>query len=159
PGETPPAADEKDAANSDSAQNATQCLRSLTASLPERRPGPPPDQKAQGPVKVPAEQTGEGVLFPALVIGLGSLGLNVLRRLHAEMEEERLPGQPGGVAGFLGAAAADDLPHLRFLIIDTDPEVLRQIGGAAGRGPGLTAANLVLTPLNRPSYYLKPREG
>src|SRR5262249_55872567 len=136
----------------------TQCLRSLTASLPERRLGPPPDQKAQGPVKVPAEQTGEGVLFPALVIGLGSLGLNVLRRLHTQMQEQRSPGQLGGGAGFLGAAA-DDLQHLRFLIIDTDPEVLRQIGGPAGRGPGLTAANLVLTPLNRPSYYLKPREG
>jgi hypothetical protein len=88
--------------------------------------------------------TGEGVLFPALVIGLGQVGLNVLQSLRG-----RLYDRFGSLARF---------PTTRLLEIDTDPEVVR----AATRGsPGtaLSATEVMLAELNRPSHYLKHREG
>ena len=49
-------------------------------------------------------------------------------------------------------------PHLRLLLLDTDPEVVR--AATTGRpGAALSASDVLLAPLNRPSYYLKPRDG
>jgi hypothetical protein len=84
------------------------------------------------------------VLFPALVIGLGQLGLTVLQRLREHLS--RRVGPPA------------DLPHLRLLLVDTDPEVMR--GATRGQpGASLSAGEILLAPLNRPSHYLKPRDG
>src|SRR5262249_32577141 len=93
--------------------------------------------------KAPPEVNGDGVLFPAVIVGLGQLGMTVLQRVR-----ESLTCQFGAMSA---------LPHVRTLLLDTDPEVMR----AATRGPGgnLTAGDVVLAPLNRPSYYLRPREG
>ncbi len=142
----------------DSARSVTESPGEPTASYrvrlgPDSHPGtthhyPPPGTPAP-PTPAPAERQpppevhGDGVLLPALVVGLGQLGLTVLQRLR-----EHLAAQ-------FGAPAA--LPQLRTLLLDTDPEVLR----AAGRGPGggLTGGDVVLAPLNRPSYYLRPRDG
>ncbi len=55
-------------------------------------------------------------------------------------------------------APVDQLGHLRFSLIDTDPEVMR----TATRGhatASLAASDVILAQLNRPGYYLKPRDG
>ena len=84
--------------------------------------------------------TGDGVLFPALVIGLGGLGLQVLQQLRANLHDRCGP--------------ADFLPQLRLLYIDTDPEV----GPQATEGPAnavLEEREVLIARLNRPSHYLK----
>ena len=86
------------------------------------------------------EVTGDGVLFPALVIGLGGLGLQVLQQLRANLHDRCGP--------------PDFLPHLRMLYIDTDPEIAPQ----AVEGPAdtvLEEREVLIARLNRPSHYLK----
>jgi hypothetical protein len=101
-----------------------------------------------------SEITGPGTLFPALVIGLGQLGMTVLQRLR-----EHLTTQVGPPA---------QLPNLRLLLLDTDPDVVRAairgLSGGAPVGPlgtrtCLGPEEVLLAPLNRPSYYLKQRDG
>src|SRR5262249_48648695 len=114
----------------DSSQSVTQPLRALEISAP------PTVRKA------PSEVVGDGCLFPALVVGVGQAGLSVLQRLRE------------GLVDRFGSPA--QLPQLRTVLLDTDPEVMR----SATRGkPGvaLSAAEVLLAPLNRPSHYLKPR--
>jgi serine/threonine protein kinase len=91
-----------------------------------------------------ADVGGDGVLFPALVIGLGNVGRNVLQRV-ATLLRERF-------------GALETLPHLRLLYLDTDPEAVR----LAVNGPNETCLrrrDVFIAPLHRPSYYLKHREG
>lgn len=83
---------------------------------------------------------GDGMLFPALIVGLGNLGLGVLKRLREKLVER--------------FDTLDDLPTVRLLYIDTDPDGFH----AATDGPpkeALTASEVILAKLNRPSYYLK----
>ena len=99
---------------------------------------------ASGPRTHPPtpERTGDGVLFPALIVGVGQLGLAVLRSLR-HLVAERF-GQP-------------TLPHLRWLFLDTDAAA----GNAAVTGSSATALapeDVLLTPLRRPTHYLT-REG
>jgi serine/threonine protein kinase len=94
--------------------------------------------------QAPSEIKGDGCLFPALVVGVGQLGLSVVQRLRGNLHERF------GSLSILG--------QLRSILLDTDPDVVR----AATRGrPGaaLSAGEVLLAPLNRPSHYLKPREG
>ena len=94
--------------------------------------------------KAPPEVRGEGALFPSLIIGVGAVGMTVLQRLRENLHRR---------FGSLSQA-----PHLRLLLLDTDPEVVR----AATTGPpgaALSGADVLLTPLNRPGYYLRPRNG
>lgn len=100
----------------------------------------------------PPEINGNGVLVPALIIGLGHLGMTVVQRLKHELD--------------LRLGGLERLPHLRLLVLDTDPEVIRAATrGCSGNGVSpveggrLSETNLLLAPLNRPSHYLKPREG
>ncbi len=87
---------------------------------------------------------GDGALFPALIVGVGAVGMTVLQRLR-----ESLHRRFGSVS---------QAPHLRLLLLDTDPEVVRS--ATAGRpGAALAGGDVLLTPLNRPSYYLRPRDG
>src|SRR6185312_10095082 len=60
------------------------------------------------------------------------------------------------------------LTHLRFLLLDTDPEVIRaathgsplaQASGAGTSAGALAANEVLLAPLSRPTHYLKPRDG
>jgi hypothetical protein len=115
---------------------------------PAEPPGPPPTRPALSAngtaAAAPAEVRGEGALFPALVLGVGQLGLTVLQQLR-----ERLAARFG---------SPEALPHLRTLLLDTDPDVTR----SATRGPGgaaLPADDVVLAPLNRASHYLKAEPG
>jgi serine/threonine protein kinase len=114
---------------------STSFLRGIDAGV---GPGSTPKPK-----KAPPEINGDGSLLPSLIVGLGQLGMTVLQRMR-----EHLSGSFGSMSA---------LPHLRTLLLDTDPEVMR----AVTRGPGgnLSAGDVLLAPLNRPSYYLRPREG
>jgi hypothetical protein len=92
-----------------------------------------------------------------VLVGLGQLGLAVVERLRDHLHTQ--------------AAPLALLPNLRFLVLDTDPDALRNAtrtssGAAAGRArfspggaPPLSAGEVLLTALNRPSYYLKPATG
>ncbi|HEY7328100.1 MAG TPA: tubulin-like doman-containing protein [Gemmataceae bacterium] len=94
--------------------------------------------------QAPPEINGSGVLFPALVIGLGHLGMTVVQRLRQELH--------------LRSRSMDLLTHVRLMVLDTDPEVVRN-GMRGDDGARLKETEILLAPLNRPSHYLKPRDG
>ena len=86
----------------------------------------------------PPEKSGDGVLFPALVVAVGQTGLAVLRKLR-QLVRDRF-GNP------------ELVPTLRFLYLDTDPDAV----AAATQGPdALPAREVVLARLNRPAHYLQ----
>jgi serine/threonine protein kinase len=142
--------------------SVSPCLSSPPASAPCSSEAPMAAEVRQAPPEV----HGDGVLFPALVIGLGQMGLHVLQQTREAL------------AASLGSL--DPVPHLRFLLLDTDNEVVRQVGagretrncGGTRNGEGtretrearssdssLTLGEVLVAPLNRPSHYLKPRDG
>ncbi len=92
----------------------------------------------------PAEIKGSGTLFPAVIIGLGQMGLTIMQRLREELSTS--------------VASPAQLPYLRFCLIDTDPEVMRPATRGKA-GANLSANEVILAPLNRPSYYLKPQSS
>jgi serine/threonine protein kinase len=92
------------------------------------------------PGPAPPERTGDGLLFPALIVGIGGTGLAMLRRLR------RL------VLDRFGAAT---LPHLRWLYIDTDPAAVED---AVTGTPSFHPEEVLLARLHRPAHYLT-REG
>jgi serine/threonine protein kinase len=137
PSSGPPTAHLKGpAAETGSAQGTTHCLRALDPAILKA----PED----GAFRSPPEIHGPGTLFPAVVIGLGALGMAVLQRLREHLHSQVAP--------------LAQLPHLRFLLIDTDPDVIRT-ATCGSPNAALTANEVLLTQLNRPSYYLKPRDG
>ena len=89
----------------------------------------------------PPEKTGDGILMPSLIIGIGETGLRVVRRLR-KLVRDRF-GKP------------DAMPTLRFLYIDTDAEQTSAV--TSGEDP-LTPNEVILAKLNRPAHYLQ-REG
>jgi len=94
-------------------------------------------------ISAPVEFRGNGVLLPALVIGIGQMGLGVLQRLRETLAER--------------FGTLESLPHFRLLYIDTDPDGI----GAALRGTAAAAlqpSEVMLARLNRPSHYIKPRD-
>ena len=86
---------------------------------------------------------GTGVLRPALIVGLGRSGLETLKQLRMELREHF--GHP------------DNLPNVRLLYIDTDPEGIQ--AATRGKGDALSPGEVLLARLGRPSQYLKAREG
>jgi hypothetical protein len=109
-------------------QTPTQSVRGRTGVI-ERRPEGPPVE----------EITGTGVLFPALVIGLGGLGREVLEHLRADLEDR------------CGPAGA--IPHIRLLAIDTDAE---SASATTPHSTRLAEKEVLIAPLNKPAHYLKP---
>jgi hypothetical protein len=94
------------------------------------------------------EAQGDGVLFPALVVGLGRCGLLILQRLRELLAE--------------AFVSPERVPSLRLLLLDTDPEVMRcATRQRAGARPGsaLSANDVVLASLQRPSHYITERGG
>ena len=57
------------------------------ASLPRRMEAAGLGPRTAAPRQAPAEVNGDGALFPALVIGLGQVGLTVLQRLRENLHE------------------------------------------------------------------------
>jgi eukaryotic-like serine/threonine-protein kinase len=99
----------------------------------------PSDHRLNRP---PARQEveGNGVLMPALIIGLGGLGLGVLKRylecMHERFDRPMMP------------------ECLRLLYIDTDPETA--LHASAGEPASLVGpGDFLLARLNRPSHYLR----
>jgi hypothetical protein len=84
----------------------------------------------------------EGILQPALVIGLGECGELVLRQLRRQIQET--------------FGALDPLPNVRFLCLDTDGQALAQ--ATQGGDDALRPAEIVHTKLHRAPHYLKVRE-
>jgi serine/threonine protein kinase len=89
----------------------------------------------------PPEKTGDGILMPSLIVGIGQTGLRVIRRLR-KLVRDRF-------------GKADAMPTLRFLYIDTDAEETSAV--TSGDDP-LTQSEVILARLNRPAHYLQ-REG
>ena len=89
----------------------------------------------------PPPRDGDGMLFPAIVVGLGQTGLAVLRRLR---EFTRLR---------FGSVAA--IPTVRYLYLDTDGDA---IAGAGQGDDPLQSHEMVHLKLNRPAHYLQ-RDG
>lgn len=151
---------------SDSANGTTQWIRAAapgrsaavsTSPAPVHAPSEhatPSVQRPSSEVKSTAasrhpltprpEINGDGLLFPALVVGVGQTGLRILQTLREQIVQR---------FGSLGV-----LPNLRFLLLDTDPEVLRAATRPSSEG-SLTTAEILLAPLNRPTHYIKPRDG
>jgi serine/threonine protein kinase len=121
------------AKSSDSAHGTTHLIRN----------GEIVPARSQEVGKAPPEVNGDGALFPALVLGVGQVGLNVLQRLRANLTQR--------------FRSLDAVRNIRLLLLDTDPEVMR----SATRGPSgaaLAANEVMLVPLNRPSHYIKRRD-
>jgi hypothetical protein len=93
----------------------------------------------------PAEVTGPGPLRPALVIGLGQVGLRVLQRLRFDLTERY--GTP------------EYLPALRTLFVDTDADALDEAvrPRPLERLAALRRDDVFPAKLNRAAHYLKPR--
>jgi hypothetical protein len=105
-------------------------------SLPA--PATPPPGPAVTEIK---ETRGDGVLFPALVVGVGRIGLGVLRHLRAALLTRTV--EPA------------ILPHIGLLGIDTDPESAEQAMRGSPR-EALARDDVLLTPLSRVTRYLRP---
>ncbi len=86
------------------------------------------------------ETTGDGVLMPALVTGLGGLGREVLQKFRKSLRK-RDPNEPW--------------PHIRLLHVDTDPEGYEY----STRVPDslLSPGEALVTPFQRTSFYLQQR--
>jgi len=113
----------------------------LTPSVEETGP---PVQEAMPPRQAPPEMKGEGVLFPAVIVGVGQKGLEVLQVLREAVVDR------------FGSMSA--LPNLRLLYLDTDPDAVHA-ATHDGAGPLLEVGESYLARLNRPSHYLKLRDG
>ncbi len=101
----------------------------------------PPVPQAVPPAPTECTQvTGDGVLFPALVIGLGVAGREVLRQLRKALHKRCGP--------------ADVLPNVRFLLLDADPDELSQATEGESE-TALTDRETLLTRLQRPAQYLR----
>lgn len=85
-----------------------------------------------------------GVVQPALIIALGRIGIDAATQMRQRIATE------------LGSPFA--LPHVRVVAIDTDPEMIHKatLGNDAAV---LRTQETLLTRLQRPSHYLKTRDG
>ncbi len=109
-------------------------------SLPLSAPKADPLHQPGTPRRVP-ETTGDGALFPALIVGLGHFGLETLRQLRKFLHSR--------------SVGASRLPHLQMLGIDTDPEAV----ALAQRGrtdEALDRDAVLLARLSRAHHYLRP---
>ena len=85
-----------------------------------------------------------GIVQPALVVGIGQLGVQTLTQLRLRLVTE------------LGSA--NTVPHIRLVAIDTDAETLQQATNAVTRA-ALRTPETLHARLQRPSHYLKTRDG
>ncbi|MDW8267202.1 MAG: tubulin-like doman-containing protein [Gemmataceae bacterium] len=126
-------------------------LEEALPSVPTARPGGVlvgPDvgerQTLAGVAPTTTKDGRDGVLLPALVIGIGGMGLSLVRQVRETLAE---------LFGSLG-----NLRHLRFLYVDTDAEATRRAADGSTEG-ALASHEIFLARLNRPSHYLKHHEN
>ncbi|MDY3553559.1 tubulin-like doman-containing protein [Gemmata sp. JC717] len=89
----------------------------------------------------PPERSGDGALFPALVVALGHTGRRVVEQLKRIITDRY--------------ASAERVPNVRILHIDTDPGAG---GGDASDPAGLTVREVIPARLNRSTHYMQ-RDG
>ncbi len=94
--------------------------------------------------EAPPEARGAGSLVPAVVIGIGQTGIDVVRRFRRQVVDRY--------------GSFERLGHLRLICIDTDPDTLQSATSANNASP-LTPSEIVSMPLNRAGHYLKPRRN
>ncbi len=95
-------------------------------------------------VEAPPEEVGSGALLPAVVIGIGQMGIEVAQRFRRQVVDRY--------------GSFDRVANLRLLCIDTDPETL-QPATASQTGLPLAPSQVIPMRLNRASHYLKPRRN
>jgi hypothetical protein len=99
-----------------------------------------PLQRPETPPCIP-EKTAEGVLFPALVVGLGHFGLETLRQFRKVLHAR--------------SVGTGRLPHLQTLVIDSDPEAIAAaLRGSTGEA--LDRDEVLVARLSRVHRYLRP---
>ncbi|MBA2226906.1 MAG: tubulin-like doman-containing protein [Thermogemmata sp.] len=116
----------------------------------------PPSQLVNAPRSAPPERTGSGVLIPAGIIGLGTNGLRVVEAFQSLLQQRY--------------SDLRQLPHLRWLGIDTDPQAISSTLSSPALpvvptpSPGTTATPTqsvlmdnpwFLARLQRPAHYLQ----
>ncbi len=130
---------------------------SVLPARPLKRPGAKPEDSETSPGTLTAfngrpktdrfalpPDNQVGVLAPALIVGLGQVGLGVLKQLRRSFHEH--------------FGSADALPHVRLLYLDTDADAVQH--ATAGDAEEALHVNEVLpAKLHRPSHYLRQREG
>jgi serine/threonine protein kinase len=133
------------------AEMSTKVGPPVLPSVPGLGPPHRPDSEAallkkEGAISAPdmvvPEVLSEGQLVPALVVGLGQMGLAALKQLADELRDR------------FGSLAA--LPQIRLLYLDTDPN------GFTPEPSGktvLTRREILVARLNRAAHYLHPRPG
>ena len=105
----------------------------VETSAPPERPAPP-------------EQTGPGPIRPAIIIGVGYSGLQVVQRLRHAIESR------------FGSMA--DVPAVRLIGIDSDPEAIELASSRIEEGQSpLPKDDLITAKLNRSAHYLQPRNN
>jgi serine/threonine protein kinase len=115
--------------------NGATHLPSLTAPRPNSANGLLANARP-----APPERTGDGVLMPAVVIGLGQFGMIVLQRLRRTLRD-RYGNSP--------------LPNMRLFYIDTEGESLQSLNASPA---SLESNEVYLARLNRPSHYNRTRD-
>ena len=84
----------------------------------------------------PPEKTGDGALFPALIVALGHTGYRVAEELKRTITDRY--------------GSADRVPNVRVLYIDTDPEAAAPDAPAA-----LAPREVIPARLNRSTHYMQ----
>ena len=72
---------------------------------------PPPPAPEAVVRQAPSEQTGDGDLFPSIIIGIGEMGVGTLQMLREALRDR---------------FGTSDIPNLRIIGIDTDTETLQR---------------------------------
>jgi hypothetical protein len=137
---TPPPRDETAHLPGPAPSNTTLPNRPGRPALAPAAPVVLSEAPESAPLQERPEVSGDGVLFPAVVIGLGAAGREALRCLRKALSKRW---------------GAEGPPHVRLLLLDTDPDELWQ----ATQGDADTALKPTETlalRLQRPSHYLKP---
>ena len=87
----------------------------------------------------PPEKTGDGALFPALIVALGETGRRVVEQLKRAIVDRY--------------SSTDRVPNVRILYVDTDPEMAS--GSSGDSAATLTGREIVAARLNRSSHYMQ----
>ena len=127
------------AANANTFQNGPP--QNLTITL--QRPIVVQTAKMNSLGLAPPAREENGVILPALIVGLGHSGMLAIRVMK-RMIRERFGPEP--------------LPHIRFLAIDTDPESASLAVSGKFAGDPLSVTEIVTARLNRSTHYLQ-RDG
>jgi len=111
----------------------------------DEAPGSSHHVEVQSPAReAPPEITGPGSLVPTVIIGIGQIGIDVVRKFRRQVIDRH--------------GSFERLAHLRLICIDTDPDTL-QAASASDSTSAVGGNEVIPMRLNRASHYLKPRRN